>query len=204
MLKNRRAGDPMREESRWTDLRPGQSAAAWAAPGTPGSAPVGRHLWAEHGYGRRQAQQAAALGEPPDRDAQCRTITRLHAEYLAAPAPLLRLATTKRELLGNCYRKGQVSTTEPLRVCDPDLPSLAAGVVFLQNSQVLSPPRFRNMSARVSTDARGKEPASMVAAATGAMARTTAGARGVAPRRLLSTSARARTAARAEVAVRSP
>ncbi len=106
VLKDRTAGDPLREESIWTDLTPGQIAAAWAEQGTPVSEPGVRHLLAEQGYGRRQAQKSAALGEHPDRDAQFRNIARLRAAYLASPDPLLSSDTKKRELLGNFYRKG--------------------------------------------------------------------------------------------------
>ena len=49
VLKDRTAGDPMREESIWTDLTPGQIAEAWAEHGTPVSEPVVRQLWEEHG-----------------------------------------------------------------------------------------------------------------------------------------------------------
>lgn len=68
-------------------------------------------------------------GNNPDRDAQCRHSARLRAESLAAPEPLLRLDTKKRELLGNCYRKGKWYTTEPVRVVDHDFPSFADGGV---------------------------------------------------------------------------
>ncbi len=130
MLQDRTAGDPLREESIWTDLTPGQIAAAWAEQGTPVSEPGVRHLLAEQGYGRRQAQKSAALGEHPDRDAQFRNIARLRAAYLASPDPLLSSDTKKRELLGNFYRKGTLYTTEPLRVFDHDFPSFADGVVI--------------------------------------------------------------------------
>jgi hypothetical protein len=119
----------MREEILWTDLTPGQIAEALAEQGTPVSEPVVRHLLEEQGYGRRQAQKSAAMGEHPDRDAQFRNIARLRAEYLAAPDPLLSIDTKKRELLGNFYRKGKLYTTEPLGVFDPDFPSFADGVV---------------------------------------------------------------------------
>jgi hypothetical protein len=120
----------MREKIIWTDLTPGQIAEALAEQGTPVSEPVVRQLLEEQGYGRRQAQKSAAMGEHPDRDAQFRNIARLRAEYLASPDPLLSIDTKKRELLGNFYRKGKLYTTEPLRVFDPDFPSFADGVVI--------------------------------------------------------------------------
>lgn len=130
VLKDRTAGDPLREESLWTDLTPGQSAEALAEHGPPGSEPVVRQLLEEHGSGRRQAQESAARGEHPDGDAQFRHSARLRAESLASPDRRLSLDPKKRELLGNCYRKGKVYTTEPLRVFDHDFPSFAAGVVI--------------------------------------------------------------------------
>ncbi len=129
-LKDRPAGDPRRAESLWTDLTPGQIAEALAAQGTPVSEPGVRQLLEEQGYGRRQAQKSAARGEHPARAAQFRTSARLRAESLAAPDPLLSLETKKREVLGHCYRKGQLYTTEPGRVCDPAFPSFAAGGVL--------------------------------------------------------------------------
>jgi hypothetical protein len=130
VLKDRTAGDPMREEIIWTDLTPGQIAEALAEHGTPVSEPVVRQLLEEHGYGCRQARKSAAMGEHPDRDAQFRNIARLRAEYLASPDPILSIDTKKRELLGNFYRKGKLYTTEPLRVFDHDFPSFADGVVI--------------------------------------------------------------------------
>jgi len=78
---------------------------------------------------KRKAQKATARGHQPDRQAQFEHSARLKQEYLESGNPLLSLDPKKKELLGNCYRPGQLYPQEVLKTFDPDFPSAALGVV---------------------------------------------------------------------------
>jgi hypothetical protein len=57
VLRDRTAGDPMRQEVRWTDLTYEQIAGHLAEAGTPVSVPVVKQLLRKHGYVKRKAQR---------------------------------------------------------------------------------------------------------------------------------------------------
>ena len=81
MLRERTAGDPMRQEVRWTDLTYEQIAEHLAEAGTPVSVPVVKQLLEKHGYVTRKAQKSKAMGGHPDRNQQFENIARLRQEY---------------------------------------------------------------------------------------------------------------------------
>src|SRR4029079_15003525 len=84
VLQDRTAGDPMRQEVRWTDLTYEQIAGHLAEAGTPVSVPVVKQLLRKHGYVTRKAQKSKAMGSHPDRNRQFETIARLKREYMAS------------------------------------------------------------------------------------------------------------------------
>ena len=130
MLRDRTAGDPMRQGVRWTDLTDEQIAGHLAEAGTPVSVPVVKQLLRKHGYGKRKAQESRAMGNHPDRDRQFENIARLKREYLGSDNPIVSMDTKKKELIGNFYRAGHLLTQGVIETFDHDFPSFASGVVI--------------------------------------------------------------------------
>jgi DDE family transposase len=130
VVRDYTAGDPMRENVRWTNLTQKEIAARLAAVGTPVRVPVVKTLLRKHCYRKRKAQKAQATGEHPERNAQFEQIARLKQEYLESENPSVSIDTKKKELLGNFYRPGQLYTQQVLKTFDPDFPSAARGVVI--------------------------------------------------------------------------
>jgi hypothetical protein len=130
VLHERTAGDPMRQEVRWTDLTFEQIAGHLAEAGTPVSVPVVKQLLRKHGYVKRKAQKSKAMGQHPDRNQQFEKIARLKQEYLKAGNPILSIDTKKKELLGNFYREGHLLTQGVIETFDHDFPSAASGVII--------------------------------------------------------------------------
>jgi hypothetical protein len=130
VLHERTAGDPMRQEVRWTDLTFEQIAGHLAEAGTPVSVPVVKQLLRKHGYVKRKAQKSKAMGQHPDRNQQFEKIARLKQEYLEAGNPILSIDTKKKELLGNFYREGHLLTQGVIETFDHDFPSAASGVII--------------------------------------------------------------------------
>ena len=127
MLRERTAGDPMRQEVRWTDLTYEQIAAHLAEAGTPVSVPVVKQLLERHGYVTRKAQKSRAMGSHPDRDRQFENIARLKQEYSGSYDPIISMDTKKKELIGNFYRAGHLLTRGVIETFDHDFPSFASG-----------------------------------------------------------------------------
>ena len=130
ILQDRTAGDPMRQEVRWTDLTFEQIAEHLAEAGTPVSVPVVKQLLANHSYVTRKAQKSQAMGGHLDHDQQFENIARLKREYLASDDPIVSMDTKKKELIGNFYRAGHLLTQGVIGTFDHDFPSFAKGVVI--------------------------------------------------------------------------
>jgi hypothetical protein len=130
VLQDRTAGDPMRQEVRWTDLTYEQIAGHLAEAGTPVSVPVVKPLLKKHGYVTRKAQKSKAMGGHPDRNQQFENIARLKREYLGTDDPIVSMDTKKKELIGDFYRAGHLLTQGVIETFDHDFPSFASGVVI--------------------------------------------------------------------------
>ena len=131
VLRDHTAGDPMRQEVKWTNLTRREISGRLAERGTPAGKRVVKQLLKKHGYVKRKARKTEAMGpRHPDRDAQFQNITRLKEEFFQAGQPVLSIDTKKKELLGNFYRDGKLYTQETIEVFDHDFPSAASGVVF--------------------------------------------------------------------------
>jgi hypothetical protein len=130
VLQDRTAGDPMRQEVRWTDLTHEQIADHLAEAGTKVSVPVVKQLLKKHGYVTRKAQKAKAMGGHPDRNRHFENIARLKREYLGSGDPVVSMDTKKKELIGDFYRAGHLLTQGVVEVFDHDFPSFAEGVVI--------------------------------------------------------------------------
>jgi hypothetical protein len=130
VLQDHTAGDPMRQDVRWTDLTQGQIAERLAEAGTPVSTTVVKQLLRRHRYVKRKARKAQAMGQHRNRNQQFENIARLKREYLASGNPVLSIDTKKKELLGNFYREGRLYTQGIIKTFDHDFPSAASGVVI--------------------------------------------------------------------------
>ena len=130
ILQDRTAGDPMRQEVRWTGLTYEQIAGHLAEAGTPVSVPVVKQLLEKHGYVTRKAQKSEAMGGHADQNQQFENIARLKREYLESEDPIVSMDTKKKELIGNFYRPGQLLTQGVIGTFDHDFPSFAGGVII--------------------------------------------------------------------------
>jgi hypothetical protein len=130
ILRDRTAGDPMRQEVRWTDLTYEQIAEHLAEAGTPVSVPVVKQLLRKHGYVKRKAQKSKAMGSHPDRNQQFENIARLKREYLQSGNPIVSMDTKKKEWIGDFYRAGRLLTQGVIETWDHDFPSFASGVII--------------------------------------------------------------------------
>jgi hypothetical protein len=131
VLRDHTAGDPMREDVRWTDLTREEISQRLAERGTPAGKRVVKQLLKKHRYVKRKARKAKAMGpRHPDRNAQFENIARLKQQYLEEGQPVLSMDAKKKELLGSFYRDGKPYTQEAIKVFDHDFPTAASGVVF--------------------------------------------------------------------------
>jgi hypothetical protein len=130
VLDDRTAGDPMREQVRWTNLSLQEIADCLKARGHPVSRNIVRQLLKQQCYVKRKAQKALAMGEHKDRNAQFENITELKQQYLGSANPVLSMDTKKKELLGNFYRDGKLYTQDLVKTFDHDFKSAASGVVI--------------------------------------------------------------------------
>jgi hypothetical protein len=130
ILQDRTAGDPMRQEVRWTDLTYEQIAGHLVEAGTPVSVPVVKQLLDKHGYVTRKAQKSKAMGGHADRNQQFENIARLKREFLESDNPIVSMDTKKKELIGNFYRAGHLLTQGVIGTFDHDFPSFAQGVII--------------------------------------------------------------------------
>jgi len=126
------AGDPMREGGQWSNPTMKARGERLAEGGTPGSRPVGQALLRTPPFVSRTAQKAQALGQPPERNAPFEYRPQLKQPEGEAEKPLVRLAPTKKEQLGNFYRPGPLSTQEVGHPMEHTCPSAAEGGVIPQ------------------------------------------------------------------------
>ena len=130
VVKDYTAGDPMRPDVKWTNLTLGQIAERLAEAGTPVSVTVVKQLLRKHRYLKRKARKSRSMGQHADRNRQFENIARLKQEYLETDNPILSIDTKKKELVGNFYREGRLSTQKTIETFDHDFPSAASGVII--------------------------------------------------------------------------
>ena len=130
VLRDDTAGDPMRDDVRWTNLTLAEIAQRLKDAGTPVSVTVVKQLLRKHRYVPRKAQKSQTMGQHADRNQQFENIARLRQQYLESENPILSIDTQKKELVGNFYREGHLYTQEVLATFDHDFPSAASGVVI--------------------------------------------------------------------------
>ncbi len=130
ILHDHTAGDPMRQEVRWTNLSRRNISRQLEKTDTLASKNIVSKVLYEQGFRRRKPQKKRTMGQNKDRDAQFRNLKRLKQEYLDAGKPVLSMDTKKKETLGNFYREGVTDAIEPTIVNDHDFPSQGNGKVI--------------------------------------------------------------------------
>lgn len=130
VMRDHTAGDPMREEVKWTYLTAQEIAEELAKRGVAVSRKVVKQLLKKYRYVKRKARKSQAMGEHPDRNAQFENIARLKQEYQEAGNPIVSMDTKKKERLGNFYREGRLYTHEVIETYDHDFGSAAKGMVI--------------------------------------------------------------------------
>ena len=129
-IKDRTAGDPMREDVVWTDVTPQEISDSLQAQAVCVGPRIVRRILDTLGFARRQMAKVLPGGDSPHRDAQFRHLAHLIQEFLAVGNPVLSIDTKKKEYLGTLYRDGKVYCQQALEVFDHDFPRLASGVII--------------------------------------------------------------------------
>ena len=128
--KDRTAGDPMRQEVRWTDAPPQEIADSRQAHAVCAGPRIVRRILDRRGLARRQLAKVLPGGDSPHRREQFRPLAHLIQEFLDAGNPVLSIDTKQKAYVGTLYRDGQVYGREALTALDHDCPSLANGVII--------------------------------------------------------------------------
>jgi hypothetical protein len=129
-IKDRTAGDPMRQDVVWTDLTPQEIAKSLQEQAVYAGARIVRRILDRLGLARRQMLKVLPGGDSPHRDEQFRHLAQLIQEFLVVGNPVLSIDTKKKEYLGTLYRDGKVYCQRALKAFDHDFPSLATGVII--------------------------------------------------------------------------
>ena len=129
-IKDRIAGDPMRQDVVWTDLTPQEISQSLREHAVCAGPRIVRRILDGLGFARRQMLKVLPGGDSPHRDAQFRHLAHFMQEFLAAGNPVLSIDTKKKEYLGTLYRDGKVYCQQALKAFDHDFPSLAHGVII--------------------------------------------------------------------------
>lgn len=130
ILRDHTAGDPMREDVKWTNLSRRQISRRLKELGTPAGKNVVSQLLHDHGYRRRKPQKKRTMGQHADRNAQFERIAELKQESLDGGHPVISIDTKKKEMLGNFHRDGVTDAVEPTIVNDHDFASQSDGKVI--------------------------------------------------------------------------
>jgi hypothetical protein len=129
-IKDRTAGDPMRQDVVWTDLTPQEISKSLQAQAVCAGPRIVRRILDGLGLARRQMLKVLPGGASPHRREQFRHLAHLIQEFLEAGNPVLSIDTKKKECLGTLYRDGKVYCQQALKAFDHDFPSLATGVII--------------------------------------------------------------------------
>jgi Rhodopirellula transposase DDE domain len=129
-IKDRTAGDPMRQDIVWTDLTPQEISHSLQDHAVCAGPRIVRRILDGLGFARRQILKVLPGGDSPHRGEQFRHLAHLIHTFLEAGNPVLSIDTKKKEYLGTLYRDGKVYCQQALNAFDHDFPSLATGVII--------------------------------------------------------------------------
>lgn len=129
-IKDRTAGDPMRQDMVWTDLTPQEISHRLQDHAVCAGPRIVRRILDGLGFARRQILKVLPGGDSPHRREQFHHLAHLIQTFLEAGNPVLSIDTKKKEYLGTLYRDGKVYCQQALNAFDHDFPSLATGVII--------------------------------------------------------------------------
>lgn len=129
VLRRYTAGDPMREEVRWTNLSKTEIAERLSKTGTPVSVNIVTQLLRDADYRRRQLRKKRSMGSAARRNDQFERIGSLLDEYAKSFNPILSMDSKKREALGPYFRPGAIFSAEEVPVYDHDFLHASEGVL---------------------------------------------------------------------------
>jgi len=131
VIRQRTAGDPMRDNVTWTDLSPAEITSQLELDFETLTTPsIVRRILGTLNYRLRKIAKVLPGKESLSRDEQFLRIAELKEDFLALGLPVISMDTKKKEFLGNLYRNGRVYTTEAIKAFDHDFPSWANGVII--------------------------------------------------------------------------
>jgi hypothetical protein len=124
------AGDPMRENIRWTNLSFSNISKQLATKGFSAGIFVVKQMFKNLKYVRRKMIKSLPLKEVEHRNEQFLHIKKLITEFISCGLPVLSIDTKKKELLGNFYRDGHLYTNAKIKTFDHDFPSFSEGKII--------------------------------------------------------------------------
>ena len=130
VLRRYTAGDPMREDVKWTNLTKREIADRLAKTSTPVSVNIVTQLLDDADFHRRKLRKTLAMGNAPRRNDQFEHIAQLLDQYENSPNPVLSMDTKKKEPLGPYFRPGLLFAPEDVPVYDHDFLHAAEGVLY--------------------------------------------------------------------------
>ena len=130
VLRRYTAGDPMREDVRWTNLKKTEIADRLAKTSTPVSVNIVTQLLDDANFHRRKLRKTLAMGHALRRNDQFEYIAQLREEYEDSWNPVLSMDTKKKESLGPYFRPGLLFGAEEVPVYDHDFLHAAEGVLY--------------------------------------------------------------------------
>lgn len=145
VLKNYTAGNPMKEDVRWTNLTKAEIINKMAKAGIKISKNIVRKLLKKNKFVKRKAQKSKATKQHKDRNQQFGKIFDARDKYEDSDNPIISIDAKKAEKIGDLYRDGSIECQEAMQVFDHDFPSLASGEIKLytiydmKNNQVRLP-----------------------------------------------------------------
>lgn len=130
VLRLNTAGDPMKENVKWTDLTRAQIIKAMGKKGFKISKNIVRNSLKKHKFVKRKMQKSQSTGFSKDRNKQFLKIANLRKKYEREDSPVISIDTKKKGNIGNLYRDGKLECIETITVYDHDYPHLAEGKVI--------------------------------------------------------------------------
>jgi transposase len=130
VLSEHTAGNPMKENVKWTNLTKAEIINKMAKLGVKISRNIVRKLLKKNNFVKRKAQKSTATTQHKDRNKQFNQISTAREEYESSDNPIISIDTKKVEKIGNLYRDGKLESIETIKVYDHDFPSLASGKII--------------------------------------------------------------------------
>lgn len=130
IIKEHTAGNPMKENVKWTDLTKAEIIKKMAKKGIKISRNIVRKLLKKNGFVKRKIAKSKSMGKSKDRNSQFEKISEIKKEYESSDNPIISVDTKKQEKIGNLYREGKLECTETITVYDHDFPELATGKII--------------------------------------------------------------------------